>query len=81
MAKKQKELNRVAEQILAVLEEKCGRSYADDKRLELTGMDPGEALFWATYKLDASNLAALAERLGVDAADFEVVGRVLRVIY
>lgn len=81
MAKKQKELNRVAEQILAVLEEKCGRSYADDKRLELTGMDRGEALFWATYKLDASNLAELAERLDVDVGDFEAVRRVLRVIY
>lgn len=81
MAKKQKELNRVAEQILAVLEERHGSSYADDKRSELGGMEKGEALFWATYKLDASNLAALAERLDVDVGDFEAVRRVLRAIY
>lgn len=77
---KKKELNYVAEQILAVLSAVCGSSYAEGKRSELAGLDKGEALFWATYKLDAGNQAELAARLGVDVADFEAVRRVGRAI-
>ena len=81
---KKKELNFVAELILAVLEKKlgaqCGSDYFFEKHAELEGLCKSEILFWATRKLDSGNLVDLADRLRVDVDDLKAAGRVLRAI-
>jgi hypothetical protein len=45
------------------------------------GMDKAAILIWVTTQLDAGNLHAFAERLGVSIDDLKAAGRVLRAVY
>lgn len=78
MAKK--ELNRVAEEIVAVLEARHHPDYVAEKRRALVGLDKADALIWSTLKLDDANLSSLAARLGVDVQELGAASRVLRAI-
>lgn len=75
MAKKS--LDYLAEQACAVIEETCGKSYADEKRARLAGVDRFGVLVWLN-ELDNENLSALAERLNVDCKNLDIVRRTAR---
>ena len=74
---KPKPLDWLAEQACAVLEESCGKDYADDKRHRLAGEPRFKVLVWLN-ELDYENLIALAARLNVPAADLDITRRTVR---
>lgn len=71
------QLDWLAEQVCAVLEATCGKDYADGKRQRLAGEPRFKVLVWLN-ELDERNLAALANRLNVPAADLDVTRRTVR---
>ena len=74
---KPKPLDWLAEQACAVLEESCGKDYADAKRHRLSGEPRFKVLVWLNG-LDSENLTALAARLNVPAADLDITRRTAR---
>lgn len=70
-------LDRLAEQACHVLEASCGKAYADEKRTRLAGEPRFKVLVWLN-ELDNGNLKALAQRLGVSAADLDVTRKTVR---
>ena len=74
---KPKPLDWLAEQACAVLEESCGKDYADAKRHRLAGEPRFKVLVWLN-ELDSENLTALAARLNVPAADLDITRRTAR---
>ena len=72
-----KPLDWLAEQACAVLEETCGKDYADAKRHRLAGEPRFKVLVWLN-ELDSENLTALAARLNVPAADLDITRRTAR---
>ena len=74
---KPKPLDWLAEQACAVLEESCGKDYADAKRHRLAGEPRFKVLVWLN-ELDSQNLIALATRLNVPAADLDITRRTAR---
>lgn len=53
--------------IFALLMERHGQLYAEDKCAELAGKSYADVLAWAVVHLDPRNQAALAGKLGLDA--------------
>ena len=74
---KPKPLDWLVEQACAVLEESCGKDYADAKRHRLAGEPRFKVLVWLN-ELDSENLTALAARLNVPAADLDITRRTAR---
>ena len=74
---KPKPLDWLAAQACAVLEESCGKDYADAKRHRLAGEPRFKVLVWLN-ELDSENLTALAARLNVPAADLDITRRTAR---
>ena len=71
------ELDELAEHVVAVLAEREGESYASEKAQRLAGLSRFQVLSWCN-NLDAGNLRALAERLGIDPTRFAVAVDVTR---
>jgi hypothetical protein len=70
-------LDWLAEQACAVLEESCGKDYADDKRHRLAGEPRFKVLVWLN-ELDSQNLITLATHLNIPADDLDITRRTVR---
>jgi hypothetical protein len=70
-------LDWLAGEVLEVLESEIGASYAAEKRERLLGLNRFEVLLWCN-NLDAQNIEALATRLKIDPAAFNVTIQTLR---
>ncbi|MDX9987484.1 hypothetical protein [Thiothrix unzii] len=74
---KPKPLDWLAEHACAVLEESCGKNYADDKRHRLAGEPRFKVLVWLN-ELDIENLTALANRLNIPVANLDITRKTAR---
>jgi hypothetical protein len=64
--------------ILQVLEQRVGKSYAQDKAHDWTRSgvkSDGDTLLWATYHLDPGNLNAVMSAIGWSTTDMGAVRR------